>query len=54
MNIVLNQNARQCAVEQLKTDDLETGLPAGTWILSPEIYEKIKEFLTQNVEKNAA
>jgi len=53
MNIVLNQNARQCAVKQLKTDDKNTGLAAGTWILSPEIYEKVKEFLNSQTKKVA-
>ncbi len=47
MNIVLDLNARQCAVKQLKTDDKSTGIPAGSYIADREVYEKIKEFLNQ-------
>lgn len=47
MNIVLDLNTRQCAVKQLKTDDKLTGLPAGTYVADPVVYEKIKQFLNQ-------
>jgi len=45
MVIVLDQNARQCAVKQLKSDDNKTGLIAGTYVLDPVVYEKVQEFL---------
>ncbi len=51
MNIVLDLNARQCAVKQLKTDDKSTGLAAGMYVVAPEIYEKLKDFLNSQAEK---
>ena len=52
MQIVLDLNARQDVVKQLKTDDKTTGLRAGTFVTSKETYEKVREFLEKIANAN--
>lgn len=55
MRIILNQNYPADRVVKTEQDDKNTRIIAGTWILSPEIYEKITSFLTEkatNVTQN--
>jgi len=53
MVIILDQNTRAESVKLLQTDDTNTGIPAGSYIVSPEILEKIKEYLNSQAKKVA-
>jgi len=53
MVIILDQNTRAESVKLLQTDDSNTGIPAGSYIVSPEILEKLIEFLNSKTQKVA-
>jgi len=45
MVIILDQNTCAEAVKKLATDDKSTGIPAGSYVVDPVVYEQIQEFL---------
>ena len=50
MVIILDTNTCAQAVKQLQTDDKNTGIPAGSYIISTKIYDKIQDFLKEQAK----